>query len=114
MAHVQVRDKIKAREPGSEPQSGDRVPYVIIKTYNNEKQFEKAEDPNWVKKKNLELDYEYYFLNKFIKPVSDLLEPLIPNSVETIFGDLIQKKPKIRVPYKHDTIENLFKKYNAK
>ena len=114
MAHVRVRDKIKSREPGSEPQSGDRVPYVIIKTYGNEKQYEKAEDPNWVKKKSLDLDYEYYFLNKFINPVSDLLEPLVANPKETIFGDLIQKKPKIKVPYKHDSIENLFKRYNEK
>lgn len=114
LAHVQVRDKIKMREPGSEPQSGDRVPYVIIKTYGNEKQYEKAEDPNWVKKKNLDLDYQYYFINKFINPVSDLLEPLVSNPKETIFGDLIQKKPKIKVPYKCSTIENLFKKYNEK
>ena len=69
---------------------------------------------NKFKKKSLDLDYEYYFLNKFINPVSDLLEPLVANPKETIFGDLIQKKPKIKVPYKHDSIENLFKRYNEK
>ena len=93
LAHVRVRDKIRQREPGSEPQSGDRVPYVLVKTYGNEKQFEKAEDPEWVKKKRLDLDYEYYFTNKFVNPLSDLLEPLVPNPKEVIFGDLIKNKP---------------------
>jgi DNA polymerase delta subunit 1 len=114
MAHVRVRDKIRKREPGSEPQPGDRVPYVIIKSYGHEKQFEGAEDPKGVKKKSRELDYQHYFVNKFINPISDLLEPLVPNPKETIFGDLIQKKPKIKIPYKCSTIENLFKKYNEK
>lgn len=114
LAHVQVRDKIRAREPGSEPQSGDRVPYVIIKTYGNEKQYEKAEDPDWVKKKSLELDYEYYFMNKFINPLSDLLEPLVPNPKEVIFGDLIKKKPKLKIPYKCNTIDSIFKKFNER
>jgi len=75
MAHVAVRDKIKARAPGSEPQQGDRVPFVIIK--GDGKMYEKAEDPVWVKEKGLEIDYHYYFTNQFKKPVQDLLEPLV-------------------------------------
>jgi len=75
MAHVAVRDKIKARAPGSEPQQGDRVSFVIIK--GDGKMYEKAEDPAWVKEKGLEIDYHYYFTNQFKKPVQDLLEPLV-------------------------------------
>ena len=46
MAHVQVMHKMRERKPGSEPQSGDRVPYVLVKTDDpNAKAFEKAEDP---------------------------------------------------------------------
>jgi DNA polymerase delta subunit 1 len=75
MAHVEVRDKIRARAPGSEPQQGDRVAFVIVK--GDGKMFEKAEDPGWVLEKNLPLDYQYYFSNQFKKPVQDLLEPLV-------------------------------------
>jgi DNA polymerase delta subunit 1 len=79
MAHVAVRDKMKARAPGSEPQQGDRVSFVIIK--GDGKMYEKAEDPAWVREKNLPIDYQYYFTNQFKKPVQDLLEPLIPADV---------------------------------
>ena len=81
MAHVAVRDKIRARAPGSEPQQGDRVPFVIIKGPG--KMYEKAEDPTWVREKNLPIDYQYYFTNQFKKPVQDLLEPLV--SADVIF-----------------------------
>lgn len=75
MAHVEVRDKIKARAPGSEPQQGDRVPFVIIKGPG--KMYEKAEDPTWVIEREIPIDYDYYFSNQFKKPVQDLLEPLV-------------------------------------
>jgi len=81
MAHVAVRDKIKARAPGSEPQQGDRVPFVIVKGPG--KMYEKAEDPAWVREKSVPLDYQYYFTNQFKKPVQDLLEPLV--SADRIF-----------------------------
>jgi DNA polymerase delta subunit 1 len=81
MAHVAVRDKIKARAPGSEPQQGDRVPFVIIK--GEGRMYEKAEDPTWVEEKGLTIDYQYYFTNQFKKPVQDLLEPLV--SADAIF-----------------------------
>jgi DNA polymerase delta subunit 1 len=88
MAHVAVRDKIKARAPGSEPQQGDRVPFVIIRGHG--KMYEKAEDPVWVTEKNLPIDYDYYFTNQFKKPVQDLLEPLI--SADVIFDKRFLKK----------------------
>lgn len=81
MAHVEVRDKIRARAPGSEPQQGDRVPFVIIKGPG--KMYEKAEDPTWVLEKGIPVDYDYYFSNQFKKPVQDLLEPLV--SADQIF-----------------------------
>jgi len=73
--HVSVRDKMKARAPGSEPQQGDRVSFLI--THGQGKMYEKAEDPVWVAEKGLKVDYRYYFTNQFKKPVADLLEPLI-------------------------------------
>jgi len=93
LAHVCVRDKIKKREPGSEPQSGDRVQYVLVEEGGT--QFEKAEDPKWVLgHPKLKIDYNYYFMNKFMTPICDLLEPLVENPKLEIFGDLLHHKPK--------------------
>jgi len=82
MAHVEVRDKMRAREPGSEPQQGDRVSFLIVQGPG--KMYEKAEDPVWVREKNVPIDYQYYFTNQMKKPIQDLLEPLIPPA--TIFN----------------------------
>jgi DNA polymerase delta subunit 1 len=81
MAHVAVRDKIRKRSPGSEPQQGDRVSFLITKGPG--KMYEKAEDPAWVQEHRIPVDFEYYFTNQFKKPVQDLLEPLI--SADQIF-----------------------------
>ena len=77
--HVTVRDKIRARMPGSEPQQGDRVSFVIM--CGPGKMYEKAEDPAWVREKNLAIDYEYYFSNQFRKPIQDLLKPIVSENV---------------------------------
>ena len=94
LAHVNVRNKIRRRAPGSEPQSGDRVPYVLVNA-DSIRQCDKAEDPQWVIANPTKacLDYHYYFDNKFMTPVCDLLEPLVENPKLEIFGDLISKKP---------------------
>jgi DNA polymerase delta subunit 1 len=104
-AHVQVVRKMRERQPGSEPQSGDRVPYILVKTEDPKaKAFEKSEDPKYVKDNNIPIDYEYYFMNKFINPVCDLLEPLFEDPKEEIFGELLTKiKPKRRPKKKKET-----------
>jgi len=95
-SHVQVVTKMRQRKPGSEPQSGDRVPYLLTKTEDSKaKAFEKAEDPKYVEENGVPVDYHYYFMNKFLNPVCDLLDPLYENVKEEIFGEIInQHKPK--------------------
>jgi DNA polymerase delta subunit 1 len=94
-SHVRVVTKMRQRKPGSEPQSGDRVPYLLTKTGDpRAKAFEKAEDPKYVEENGIPVDYYYYFLNKFLNPVCDLLDPLYENVKEDIFGEIInQHKP---------------------
>jgi DNA polymerase delta subunit 1 len=111
LPHVKVRDKMREREPGSEPQSGDRVQFVLVETEDPKaRQFEKAEDPAFVVANKVPLDYQYYFTNKFMNPVCDLLEPLVDK--DQVFGDLIPKKPtrKKAVPAGQKTIEQMFAK----
>ena len=113
LPHVKVVQKMRKREPGSEPQSGDRVPFVLIKTdIKNAKQFEIAEDPKWVAQNKIPLDYEYYFTNKFMNPVCDLLEPLVANPKEELFGDLLAPKKKGRG--KQTDLRDIFKSFEDK
>ena len=92
MPHVEVTKKMKERNPGSEPQIGSRVPFVIIKN-KHERMFEKAEDPVWAETNKIPLDYEYYFEHQLKKPVEDLLEPLI--SSDEVFQKPGKKSRKI-------------------
>jgi DNA polymerase delta subunit 1 len=112
LPHIMVRNKKREREPGSEPQSGDRVQFVLVKN-DSTKQFEKAEDPLWVKTHNVPLDYMYYFTNKFMNPVCDLMEPLVEK--DTIFTDLLapKKKKKEVVEIKMRSIAELFKNFKG-
>ena len=95
-AHVQVVHKMRQRKPGSEPQSGDRVPYLLTNTGDPKaKAFEKSEDPKYVEDNDIPVDYLYYFENKFLNPVCDLLDPLFENPKQEIFGEILeQHKPK--------------------
>jgi len=115
-AHVQVVNKMRERKPGSEPQSGDRVPYLLTKTDDPKaRAFEKSEDPKYVEENNIPVDYHYYFVNKFLNPVCDLLEPLFEDTKNEIFGEIIDKHkpPKKKRASKKDkgSIEELFKNY---
>ena len=111
MPHVAVRDKIKARAPGSEPQQGDRVQFVVALAPKNGKLVEKAEDPGWVKEQGVPLDYQYYFTNQLKKPVCDLLEPLVGSDPErTIFAAATAGNKKGTFDPKMRTLDAYFKK----
>lgn len=72
LAHVAVRDKIREREPGSEPRSGDRVQFVLVAGNKKAKMYEKAEDPKYVDDHKLPIDYEYYYKHQFLTPIQEL------------------------------------------
>lgn len=119
-SHVQVVSKMRQRKPGSEPQSGDRVPYILTRTEDPKaKAFEKAEDPKYVEEHNIPVDYHYYFLNKFLNPVCDLLDPLYENVKNDIFGEIIEahkpikpKKPQGLSSMKKDELVEECKRLN--
>ena len=90
IAHVSVVQKMRERVPGSEPQQGDRVPFVIVQGPKNAKMFERAEDPQYVREHNLNLDLDYYFENQLKNPVCDLLEPLVGDT-RVIFEKPVRK-----------------------
>jgi len=63
-AHVELAERMRARDPASAPAVGDRVPYVVIQGPKGAKAYEKAEDPIWVLEKDLPIDTEYYLENQ--------------------------------------------------
>jgi DNA polymerase delta subunit 1 len=77
-AHVQVAKKMRDRAPGSEPQTGDRVRYVIVKGDKKSKLYEKSEDPVYVMEQKIPLDYDYYFKNQMLTPILNLIGSVIP------------------------------------
>ena len=112
MPHVAVRDKMRLRAPGSEPQQGDRVPFVVIEGPRDAKLFEKAEDPVWVREHpEIHIDYQYYFTNQLKKPVCDLLEPLVgPRPEATIFAAATAGSKTGKYDPKMRTLDGYFKK----
>jgi DNA polymerase delta subunit 1 len=78
-AHVELAMRMKKRDPGSAPQVGDRVPYVIIQAAKGAPAYEKSEDPVYVLDNNLSIDTEYYLTNQLSNPLTRIFEPIIPN-----------------------------------
>ena len=109
--HVQVLEKINRRTPGAHPHTGDRVPFVLVKTDDpRAKLFEKAEDPKYAREQNIPLDYDYYFTNQLKKPVEDLLDPLIKG--QDIFATMMPPKPPRKKPTpRSKNIADMFKNY---
>lgn len=91
-AHVELAARMKKRDPGSAPQMGDRVPYVIIAGAKGAQNFEKAEDPIYVLENNLPLDFKWYLTNQLAKPLQRIFEPIISNPEKTLLqGDHTRK-----------------------
>ena len=81
LPHLHVCAKMAERQPGSEPQVGDRVPYVLLHLKNkaNAKTFEKAEDIGYVRRnpERCTVDRLYYVEHQIEKPICGLLEHVI-------------------------------------
>lgn len=78
--HVVVRNKIRERNPGSEPLAGSRVSYVITYDPSISSVALRAEDPEYVRchSDTVKIDRIYY-LNSLVNPFCALMEPLFEN-----------------------------------
>ncbi len=89
-----------------------------------------SQDPGWVRVNKIPLDYRYvdvsglpsfgslsdfitylryYFTNKFMNPVCDLLEPLVKNR-DAVFGEFMSSKRKVCWDAKQRKINDIFGK----
>jgi DNA polymerase elongation subunit (family B) len=76
IAHKVLADRMKKRDPGSAPQSNDRVPYIYVnvKEKSNVRllQGDKIEDPKFIIENELTPDYGHYITNQIMKPCLQL------------------------------------------
>ncbi len=87
-AHVELAAKMRKRDPGSAPQLGDRVPFVIVAGSKGQATYEKAEDPVYVLDNNLPIDHKYYLENQISKPLVRIFEPILGERAEFILLSL--------------------------
>ena len=94
--HVVLARKLMQRDPGSAPKPGDRVPYVFVNTGNpKHKQFEKVEDPEYVRKKGLKVDTVYYIEHQLKNPLVQFLSLFESNPVQIFEEELRESQNKL-------------------
>jgi len=92
LPHVALARKRLERDKMDVVNSGDRIPYVFA-TYDSTKQFEKVEDPEYVKKNGIPIDYLYYFDHQFKSVIETIFTPMLEN-VPDLWLDIIPAKQK--------------------
>ncbi len=70
--HVELAKKLRQRDPTKAPVVGDRIEFVIVK--GNQLLSKRAEDPEFVKEKGLEIDANYYIENQILPPIERIFE----------------------------------------
>ena len=76
--HIEVVKKQAKRNPNKPFKLGDRIKYVLVQSHKKARNFEKAEDPEWVVANNIPLDRTYYIgrLKKtFLRIFTPILAP---------------------------------------
>ena len=81
IAHKVLADRMGDRDPGNRPKSNDRIPYVFIvkQSKKGEKilQGNRIENPSFIEKHGLDIDYQFYITNQIAKPVSQVFALII-------------------------------------
>lgn len=100
LPQIVLAKKLYERDPGSAPRYGDKMPYVVTDTghigsMKSIAQYEKAEDPKYVKEHNIKLDTEYY-IGYLIKPLCELLKFYIKDP-EKLFKEPLDEHKKNRI-----------------
>eukprot|EP00746_Dinoflagellata_sp_MGD_P163690 gnl/MRDRNA2_/MRDRNA2_91872_c0_seq1.p1 gnl/MRDRNA2_/MRDRNA2_91872_c0~~gnl/MRDRNA2_/MRDRNA2_91872_c0_seq1.p1 ORF type:complete len:1150 (+),score=221.56 gnl/MRDRNA2_/MRDRNA2_91872_c0_seq1:69-3518(+) len=79
VAHVELAEKIRKRDPQLAPKSGDRVSYVLVTGPAKAKVYEKVEDPLYALQNNLTIDSEHYVEHQLKQPLIRIFEHVCKN-----------------------------------
>ena len=92
VAHVELAERMRKRDPRSAPAVGDRVAYVITQGGKDAKAHEKAEDPIFVLDNDIPIDTKYYLENQLKQPLIRLFEPIMgEGKVSSLFSQYAQR-----------------------
>jgi DNA polymerase elongation subunit (family B) len=89
-AHKALAERMKLRDEGTAPASGERVPFIYILPpigqVASKSQGDRVEHPNYIREKGLKPDFRYYIEHQLMNPIVQL------------FSLVVEKIPGIRVP----------------
>ena len=106
IAHNVLALRIGDRDPGNKPKSGDRIPFMYIKSDNKKAlQGEKIESPSYINEHNLKIDYGFYMTNQIMKPIQQVFALVLEQ-----MDDFVTKRGKTMRSWKID-IEKLHQKW---
>ena len=84
--HVYLAEVLQSRDGAEAPGTGSRVPYILVERSDATMQYERAEDPEYVRDNGLRYDSMYYLNTQLLNPIFDLLEPML-DAKEHIFRE---------------------------
>jgi len=81
IAHYQLVEKMKIRDPNSAPKPGDRVPFVYVNVNDSKAlAWKRVEDPKYVIQNNIQIDYLYYLEHQLKVPLETIFDILLGDS----------------------------------
>lgn len=84
LPHIELAKKITRRRPENPPQIGDRIGFVIVA--GNAMLSKRAEDPEYVKEKKMQIDSEYYIDSQLLPAIERLLVAVGISKTELMGG----------------------------
>lgn len=97
LPHIEVAKKISKRNPQQPVVVGERIGYVIVR--GNQMLSKRAEDPDYVRRRKLKLDAEYYMKNQILPPLERIFssiniskDVLLGIGKQVSFFDILKKR----------------------
>ncbi|MBI4162347.1 MAG: hypothetical protein HY513_01580 [Candidatus Aenigmarchaeota archaeon] len=97
LPHIELAKKMRARDPATAPNVGDRLGFVIIK--GSQLISKRAEDPKYVIENKLQIDSDYYIQSQLLPPLERIFlsvgvdrSELFGAGRQMTLGSLIVKK----------------------
>jgi DNA polymerase elongation subunit (family B) len=89
LPHIQLAKRMKERDEGSAPISGQRFGYIVVNDDSRPAELSaRTEDPKYAKRNGLKPDYLFYLDQQIRKPVTKFMNLLDENrETEEIFAD---------------------------
>ncbi|MBI4170617.1 MAG: hypothetical protein HY514_02900 [Candidatus Aenigmarchaeota archaeon] len=118
LPHIELARKMTMRNPQAAPRIGDRIGFVIIR--GNQLLSKRAEDPEYVKKNNIEIDSDYYIHNQLLPPLERIFtsvgvekSEILGSGRQVSLGDVMngtKRKMKHDIDVRYDHADSTDKK----